>query len=366
MGGAEVLRLSVLEELLRRNDLDVRVCVLRDRGVLADRVVQLGIPLDVLGNRGGLLDVAGVLRLARYLRAHRPDVVQSSQFLTNLHTRLAGWLARTPSVIIEEHGIYGWKRWYHRALDRWVNGRAQAVVACSHCVARSAASNLGVDESKITVIHNCAAASHFTPVGSDAGSSRLELAGQSSFSIVTVGTLRWEKGHRFLLQAWKQLQDDGAIPADEQLWIVGSGPLESQLRGEAENIPGVQFLGRRTDTLEILRAADLFVLPSVNEGFGIAIVEAMCAGLAVVSTQSGGIPEVVDDGRTGILVDPGSADELAGAIKRLHDNRDEREEMARAGRAAANDRFTPARYVQQLMNLYESLGPPSPNHGERS
>ncbi len=241
MGGAEVLRLSVLEEMLRRDDLEIRVCVLRDRGVLADRVVQMGIPLDVLGNRGGLLDVAGVLRLAKYLRRHRPDVVQSSQFLTNLHTRLAGWLARTPSVIIEEHGIYGWKRWYHRMLDRWVNGRAQAVVACSHCVARSAASHLGIDESKITVIHNCAAASHFDPLVADAKAGGFDLAGGPSFSVVTVGTLRWEKGHRFLLQAWKQLHDDAAIAADAQLWIVGSGPLESQLRQKPRISPAFGF-----------------------------------------------------------------------------------------------------------------------------
>ncbi len=354
MGGAEVLRLSVLEEVICRPELSVRVCVLRDRGVLADQVEKLGIPLDVLGNRGGLFDLFGILRLARYLRKHRPDIAQSSQFLTNMQTRLASWLARVPAVIIEEHGIYRWKRWYHRAIDRWINRGATAVVACSHCVARSAAGHLGRDESSITVIHNCASRSHFrAPAEND--SMRKKLAGEASLVVGTVGTLRWEKGHRYLLQAWQQLHADGSIPCDAKLLIVGAGPLESQLRQTAAKIPGVVFLGRRDDTEEFLRSIDLFVLPSINEGFGIAIVEAMCAGLPIVSTRSGGIPEVIDTGRTGILVAPEDSRALADAIAKLAGDPQLRNSLARAAKTEAEKRFHPSRYADELAQLYQSL-----------
>lgn len=361
MGGAEVLRVSVLEEMIGNPDLSVRVCVLRDRGVLADRVSELGIPLDVLGNRGGLLDVAGVLRLAKYLRKHRPDIAQSSQFLTNMQTRIAGWIARTRAVIIEEHGIYHWKRWYHRLIDRLINSRADAVVACSNCVARSAARNLGRHESSITVIHNCAANSHFTPPRSSSEATGQQVAAESSFLVGVVGTLRWEKGHRYLLEAWKQLLATGKLPDDARLLIVGTGPLQAPLQEMAAEIPGVSFLGRRDNTGEFLHAIDLFVLPSVNEGFGIAIVEAMCAGLPIIATSSGGIPEVIESGRTGILVQPEDAQQLADAISLLYNDRALRASLAAAAKSEAEKRFTASRYVDDLIELYQSLSISAPS-----
>ncbi|MCG8651442.1 MAG: glycosyltransferase family 4 protein [Pirellulales bacterium] len=357
MGGAEVLRLSVLEELVKHPGLELRVCVLRQAGLLAERVQELGIPLDVLNNRGGLFDLAGVLRLARYLRQHRPQVAQSSQFLTNLQTRLAGWLAGTPAVIIEEHGVYLWKRWYHRLIDRWVNRRAQAVIACSNCVAQSAAGHLGMNPSDIVVLHNCAAQQHFQPCQSDRDSLRNDFgATPATFVVGVIGTLRWEKGHSFLLRAWQQLRISGAIGGEAQLWIVGSGPLERQLREQAASIDGVVFLGRRTDTQRVLNSLDAFVLPSVNEGFGIAIVEAMCAGLPIISTHCGGIPEVIDTGRTGILVQARDATALANAIADLHNDAALRQRLGAAARSEAEQRFAPDVYARRLIDLYAGLG----------
>ncbi len=356
-GGAEVLRLSVLGELVKRDEIDVRVCVLRDAGELAEQCESIGVEVDVLGNRGGLLDLGGIWRLSKYLRQRRPSIVQSSQFLTNLQTMVAARLSRVPVRIIEEHGIYQWKRWYHRILDRWVNGRAEGVVACSHAVGASAACQLGRSVESICVVHNCASASHFD-VHDEAASAtfRDEWAGGSSFVACVIGTLRWEKGHKYLLDAWKSLIDSERIPSDSRLWIVGKGPLESGLNGLAEGIGGVQFLGLQEDVKTVLGAVDLFVLPSVNEGFGIAIVEAMCAGLPVVATTSGGIPEVIEPGKTGVLVPPGDSGSLADAIARLSNDSLLRKSLGTAARVDAGERFTPSRYVDKLMHLYSSLG----------
>lgn len=348
MGGAEVLRLSVLEEMLRRPEVSVRVCVLRERGVLADHVEELGVPLDVLGNRGGLLDIVGIIRLAQYLRRHNPDIVQSSQFVTNLHSRMATWLAGGSRGIIEEHGVYNWKRWHHRLLDRLINRGADAVVACSRCVADSASKHLSRDVSTITVIHNCASNEHFE--GNEASNNQAD-----GLVVCAVGTLRWEKGYRYLLDAWRQLEANHQLPANSKLWIVGTGPLEQELKHMTKDTPSVVFLGRRDDTAQLLRSADLFVLPSVNEGFGIAIVEAMCAGLPVISTTSGGIPEVIHHGRTGILVPPEDAESLVAAIAELANDPEQRKSLSQAARTEALRRFTPKRYCDELLQLYQQM-----------
>jgi L-malate glycosyltransferase len=320
----------------------------------------LGFPLDVLGNKGGLFDIRGVWRLYNYLRKFRPSIVQSSQFVTNFHTLLAARLAHVPTVIIEEHGIYSWKKTHHLFIDRVFNSRADAIVACSHRVAESAAKHLKVPVSDVSVFHNCAAHEHFMDIVIDRRTLHRELFGASSSLVVTVvGTLRWEKGHRFLFDAWRQLMNDNALPSDAKLLVVGSGPLRDQLRSTTFDLPSVVFVGNRNDTNKILRASDLFVLPSVNEGFGIAIVEAMCAGLPIIATVNGGIPEVVDSGRTGVLVPPESTTHLAEAIKLLANDVDYRIKLGNAAKIEATQRFTPEIYVGQLRELYKRLGPPT-------
>jgi glycosyltransferase involved in cell wall biosynthesis len=353
LGGAEVLRQSVLEELSRDASLSLRVCVLREEGVLASQIRKLGVPVDFLNNRGGLLDVGGVRRLAGYLRSHDPDVVQSSQFVTNLHTVLAGKMAGVPRIAIEEHGIYTWKRWYHRLLDRWVCSRADYVVACSESVAKSAAKHLAVSPERINVVHNCVASSFLSADQRLSPELRHELAGgKSSLLACMVGTLRWEKGHRFLIEAWKRLVESKRLPEDTVLLIVGDGPLATTLRQQADGLRSVRFLGSRDDVGAILRSSDLFLLPSVNEGFGIAIIEAMAAGVPVISTSSGGIPEIIDHERNGLLVEPGDVDGLVEAIACMASSETLRQRLSRKAQDDVARRFTPAVYCDALRDLW--------------
>ncbi len=362
MGGAEILRISVLDEMVRRK-ANVRVVVLRQPGELADRVRKLGVQVDVLSNRGGLFDLPGVLRLAKYFRQHRPQIVQSSQFLTNLHTRLACWFSRVPIHIIEEHGIYKWKRWYHRLLDRWVNARAAGVIACSQRVAESAAQDLGLPVNQVHVVHNCVGHDHLEegqPI--DQYQLRQSLVGgdQPPKRLVgIVGTLRWEKGHKYLLQAWKHLYEQKVLDEHDHLLIAGDGPMGRELQELARGLTNVHFLGTVSDTRRLLAALDLFVLPSINEGFGIAIIEAMAAGVPVISTRSGGIPEIITPFETGVLVEPKNRVELANAIEFALMNREKSFEMAEKGREKVAQCFIPKAYVDRLAEVYRQLSEPS-------
>lgn len=362
LGGAEVLRISILKEMVAR-DADVHVVTTREAGELADAVRDLGVPLTELGSRGGLMDVPGVRRLSKFLKNLKPDLVQSSQFLTNFHSRLACQWAGVKNHIIEEHGIYTWKKGRHLTLDRWFNANAQGVIACSAKVAESAAGQLRVPIEKIDVVHNCVSREHLKPLPESWHDStaraqlRRELV-QSDFTpahiTAIVGTLRWEKGHRFLLDAWEALSGVGVITSEHHLLIVGDGPLRSELETRSRNLTNVTLLGSIADTRKILSASDLFVLPSVNEGFGIAIIEAMAAGLPVVSTSSGGIPEVVTEG-TGLLVEPNNSEALAIAIRSCLTGTIDTHAMGLAGRKRVESHFTPGVYVDQLEAIYKRL-----------
>ena len=359
LGGAEVLRLSILKEMVRRQ-YDVELLQLRDPGQLTESVKALGVPTESLGNRGSLLDWSGVRRLKEFFKTKDYDVVQSSQFLTNLHTGFACRSLGIRNHIIEEHGIYLWKKFHHRLLDRTFNSRAAAVIACSTKVAESAADNLSLPQSRIDVIHNCVGEEHLSPINpnwksTETGQSeRADLVGALDAQHLTgiVGTLRWEKGHRFLLEAWQQLHQQNRLSPQHHLLIIGDGLLRGELESLAKKLPNVHFLGSVSDTRSILRCLDLFVLPSVNEGFGIAIIEAMAAGVPVISTRSGGIPEVITAG-TGVLVAPENSAELASAINQAVD-RDGPETIA-AARKRVEDHFTPKAYVDRLESIYARL-----------
>jgi len=347
-----------------RRGANVEVVVLRKPGELADQVRELGVPVTVLGNRGGLFDFRGVRKLAKWLKANKPDIVQSSQFLTNLHTRLACMLSRSPIHIIEEHGIYTWKKWYHRAIDRRINSRAQGVIACSHQVAKSAAGDLGISVDRITVIHNCVAQHHLEKnemTEEDRNEFRSELVGDGngldsdSRLVGIVGTLRWEKGHSFLFEAWKALHEKKLLNGSDYLIVVGDGPLRTKLEEQASSTVNIRFIGSSTETRKILRCLDLFVLPSLNEGFGIAIIEAMAAGIPVISTQSGGIPEILDREGIGILTQPEDVSSLEAAIADIVEGSENGRKIGLNGRKTVHERFTPAIYVQQLEGIYGLL-----------
>ena len=359
LGGAEVLRLSVLKEMVRRQH-NVEMIQLEMPGQLTESVKSIGVPIESLGNQGSLFDMAGIRRLKAFLKTREYDVVQSSQFISNLHTGFACRSLGIKNHIIEEHGIYLWKKFRHRLLDRTFNSRAAAVIACSTKVAESAAVNLNLPVSKIDVVHNCVDDKHLLPIdpnwkSSEAGQfERADLVGAANAQHLTgiVGTLRWEKGHRFLLEAWQQLQQQNCLSPQHHLLIIGDGPLRRELESFASKLPNVHFLGSVSDTRPVLRCLDLFVLPSVNEGFGIAIIEAMAAGVPVISTRSGGIPEVVTDG-TGILVSPENSAELAAEIKQAIDRK--APQTIAAARQRVEDHFTPNAYVDRLESIYARL-----------
>ncbi|MFN3967250.1 MAG: glycosyltransferase, partial [Endomicrobiia bacterium] len=194
------------------------------------------------------------------------------------------------------------------------------------------------------------------PVRTEYSKLREELGlSQETKLVGTVARLHKVKGHTYLIQAAQKLKDK--YPNVHFVW-VGGGEMYQQLKEEVRTAgleDRIHFLGVRQDVPELLPQFDLFVLPSVYEGFGLVVLEAQLSGLPVIASAVGGLLEVVDDGHDGLLVPPQNADALSGAIDQALSMPERIQQMARAGQEKVFRQGSLERLVQETTNVYKQL-----------
>jgi glycosyltransferase involved in cell wall biosynthesis len=213
--------------------------------------------------------------------------------------------------------------------------------------------NEKIDPSKTVVIYNGVDEERFSHFN-NVSTARVELGIESNDPVLgSVSSLTPHKGHIYMFQAAPKILE--SFPSTKFLF-VGDGNLREELEGQVKilNISSnVIFTGIRKNIPELLNLMDIFVLPSSSrEGLGISIIEAMAVEKPVVATNIGGIPEVVQDGKTGILVPPQNSEALAGAIIELLNDSGKAEKMGRMGRLRIKDAFTTQRMISEIENLY--------------
>ena len=192
----------------------------------------------------------------------------------------------------------------------------------------------------------------------------LKPPGSSHPVVVSVGYLSREKGHRVLIRAWPKVIRN--VP-DARLLIAGEGPESDALAEQARDLrlqSSVRFLGFVEPIGGLLRSADVFVMPSLEEGLGSATLEAMWMGLPVVASAAGGLSEAVIEGRTGRLVPPGDVESLARIIVEVLEDRQTRLRMGLAGRARAISQYQASTMADRYMEAYQKVLSPSPRHPE--
>ncbi|MFF4583580.1 glycosyltransferase family 4 protein [Streptomyces sp. NPDC001389] len=232
-----------------------------------------------------------------------------------------------------------------RLLERHV-ARAAAVVLGSSSDQVDLARRRGARDARLAAVAVPAA-----PAAPDAGKTRAELGVVERPLVIAVGSLVARRGYSVLLDAARSWR--GLEPAP-LLVIAGEGPLRAELarRIRSEGLP-VRLLGRRRDADRLLAAADVAVLPSRWEGRSLLAQEALRAGVALVATEVGGVPELVGD--AAVLVPYGDADALAGAVTALLDDPDRRAALALAGRAQAATWPSEDDTVAQVLSVYDEL-----------
>jgi glycosyltransferase involved in cell wall biosynthesis len=353
VGGTEAHVLELASRMDRRK-FDVMVCSLKPLGQLGKELQTRGIRVVSLEGQGKY-DPRVLWRLWEIVKREQPDLVQSFLFWANVAARLVRTVHRKLLVISSYHDEVVQEGWFQRFVDRLTMGWTEKIVCCSQAVRRSVESRIGGGKDQFAVIPFGVEIRHYaglTPV------SRDQLGLREGIPLIgTVCRLvEPKKGLRVLLEAVAQLERGGSQPSC-QLVIVGEGPAEQDLRSLCQRLgiaSRVVFAGVRRDIPRLLPLFDVFVLPSLYEGFGIAILEAMAAGRPVVATTVGGIPEFVRQGETGILVEPGDAASLANAIRSLLQHPEQAQEMGLKGQEVVRDHFGIATVVRQHEQVYEN------------
>jgi glycosyltransferase involved in cell wall biosynthesis len=264
----------------------------------------------------------GMLHFARYLRSQRIDVVHTHLFDPSVVGLLTASLR--PGLVrlhTRHHSDYHTRinKTWHVRLDQLCTRLSDAVIAVSEHTAEHLREREGAPAHKVHVVRNGIDFARVRVSGPDAvARARLELAPTGTDLLVVPARLHAEKGHTYLFQALPALRQRARRPLT--VCLAGSGSAEEGYRAQLQELGCadlVRFLGFRRDLPDLFAAADLVVLPSVAEAFGLAVAEALYLGCAVVATRAGGLPEIVDDGRDGILVPPGDSGALAEAILSL-------------------------------------------------
>jgi len=352
VGGAEEMVLNLVRHLPPK--FEPMVCCINQAGPIGEEIRHTGTPVAVLGLNPGLRRPWDVGGIRRYLRDTRPQIVHTFLLTASIYGRLAAILERVPIVIGTEVNIYERKRRRHVLAERLLMKRTDCVVASARSVRDFYLRQVHADPSKVEVIYNAVDFAQAQPAKSKIDVRRELGVPADALVAGVIARLTEQKGHRFLFDALAASPQLSRL----HLLVVGGGELHDTLvrQADARRLSGrVHFLGPRRDLGDLLAAMDMFVMPSLWEGLPLSMVLAMGAGLPVIATAVAGIPEVVEDGRTGLLVPPGDVAALASALTRLATDAPARERMGSAARAAVIPRFNVERYVESIVRLYDRL-----------
>ena len=354
VGGAEELILNMVARLPRDRYEPMVCCFENPPGPIGPEIAALGVPVVPLGVAPGWRHPLAWWTIVRRLRQLRPQIVHTFMLPASLYGRSAAVAAGVPIIIGTEVNIYDRKQGHHILIERLLSARSACVVASAESVKAAYVRQLGISADNVRVVYNAVNWDRLnatqTPdeVRQSLGIPRDRLV------VGVVATLQDKKGHRVLIDAVAE------TPGLERVWLmlVGDGPERRPLedyvaaRGIAER---VTFCGTRRDLGNVLPAMDVFALPSLWEGLPLALILAMGAERPVVATRLAGIPEVVTNGDTGLLVEPGNVQQLGAALARVCTDPALRARLGARARAAVRDRFGADAYSESVMRIYEEF-----------
>ena len=334
---------------LAARDYECRLLI-PDNSAVADGGEARGLDVERF-RYGGEVDAAAALRIASAIRGYRPDLI-------HLHSRrgadvwglLSAVAAGVPAVVTRrvDNVEPGW-------LARTKAAGTRQIIAISHAIERVLLS-AGVPPSQISVVHSAVEVERWA-VAPARGALEDEFRVPPGHPVIAmVAQFIERKGHASLLRALETMQATGGpVPVAV---LFGKGPLRESVEEEARRrgvLEWIRFPGFRDDLPRWLSSFDLLAHPAHMEGLGVAALQAGAAGIPVVGSRAGGIPEIIRHQATGLLVEPGSSEALADAITLLLSDPQNRQAMGMAARRRIQERFSVPAMVNGNIRVYEKV-----------
>lgn len=352
INGPGIFMLQIAKELMRRG---ISVWSVSGGGDLVPEIRRAGIhtcvwPELLVGQRSLMGGWRVVRRLRELIEREGITVLHAHNGISALYAQAAARLAKNrPEVVTTVHGMG--REWLYKLGPR-------KVIAVSEAV-RTRLREHGIEERRIHVLHN----GIIDPM-EYAAAEEVELASlrrdvgleEGDRVIGVIAYLVPKKGHRILFDALARLQD---CNESLKVLVIGDGPERQALEAYAEE-QGVRervvFAGFRRDIPQLVQLLDILVLPSLQETFGMVLLEGMAGGVPVVGSRTGGIPEVIDEGKNGRLFAPGDAVELAAILDELLHDPALAKRLGEGGKRAVLERYTIERFADRLLALYAGQG----------
>ncbi|MHB9021581.1 MAG: glycosyltransferase [Halothiobacillus sp.] len=334
IGGAEqhVLDLSRIQIA---TGLTVAVAMPRV-GALSDALNAAGIECFIFG-RGGRWNPFTLWRIRRIIQQNKPVLIHAH-------------MPRSAAMVARTNGSVPWIATAHNIVKSLKPFHNAGHVLCVSQQVRQSLLDCGFPAERCSVVHNA-----ITPIECDAANRarvRAQLALSDRIIVLCVARLVPAKGHAFAIEAFPQIL--GSTP-QAQLVLVGAGALEVELKSLANKLgvaSRVTFLGARQDVPDLLRAADVYLQPSIKEGFCLAFLEAMSVGLPCIGTRTGAIPEMVQSAQNGLLIEPANPSEIAIAVSALLHDPAKAKALGMAAKKTARSQFSIERQGRETLALY--------------
>ena len=355
-GGVEQRRLILAQDLPGERYEQILICTAA-KGDLPAQFEAAGVPVHVIGDFRFPLDPRPLARCRRSLREFRPHIVHGAVYEGVEAATIAGRLAGVPIVIGEETSDAHGRRLTGHLLYRALLALTDRMVAVSPIVRDYLVDDIHYPAERTILIDNGIRDSG--PADRKRVSDIRQSCGAAADEIL-IGTVgRLVDGHKRVSDLLRAFASARMELPSLRLVIVGDGPDAPMLKTLANDLgvaDFVTFAGYQSDTRAFFDAMDIYVHPAAAEAFGLVLVEAMLAELPIVASRVGGIPAVVEEGSTALLVPPRQPAELAEAILLVARDRELRTTLGAAGRQRAGALFTAERYASRIDSLYvESL-----------
>lgn len=307
-------------------------------------------------------DIKAFLEIWKIIRRNKPSIVHTHSSKAGLLGRLAAKLAGVPTTIHTPHGhvFFGYfgtfKTRIFIILEKLASRITDKIVTLTSREREDHLKFKVADEEKFVVISSGVELSKFKELPFDKKQKLKRMLGipENSLIVGTVGRLVPVKGHEFLIKAAEY-----TIPKHPETFFIftGDGHLRQDLERQA-NASGIKenilFLGWRNDVVKVISIYDVFALPSLNEGMGRVLVEAMALSKPIVASDIGGIPDLVIHGKNGFLVPPKNPKDLTKYIEILLEDKEKRERMGQAGKKMALN-FSSENMIERVVELYKKL-----------